>query len=112
MQCHIMKLNIEAVEALNSGQAPVDTSDFPIFVLIKKVTYCFPNQFSYYFAMFGGLHIEQCLLRVHSQLIENNNSNKIFEICSLAATGVEAVIDINYIKRARYCSKATLWALH
>ena len=65
-----------------------------------------------YFAMFGALHIEQCLLRVHSQLIENNNSNKIFEICSLAATGVEAVVDINYIKRARYCSKVTLWVLH
>ena len=77
MQCHIMKLNIETVEALNSGQAPVDTSDCPIFVLLKKITYCFPNQFSYYFAMFGGLHIEQCLLRVHSQLIENNTSNKI-----------------------------------
>ena len=58
MQCHIMKLNIKAVEALNPGQIPVDTSDCPIFVLIKKAIYCFQNQFSNYFAMFGGLHIE------------------------------------------------------
>lgn len=79
MQCHVMKLNIKAVKALNPGQTPLDISDFPIFALTKEEIYCFADERPIYFALFGGLHIEQCLLIVHSQLIENSGLIEILE---------------------------------
>ena len=59
MQCHNMRLNIKAANALNLGQAPDDTSDFPIYALTKEAIYCFPDKFPGYYTMFGCLHIEQ-----------------------------------------------------
>ena len=79
IQCHIMKLNIKAVEALNPRQTPVDISDCPFFPQTNEAIYRFANQFFNYFAMFGGFHIEQfqqCLLIVHGQLIENSGLRK------------------------------------
>ena len=112
MQCHTMKLNIKAVNALNPGQAPVDTSDCPIYALTKEAIYRFPDKFPDYFAMFGGLHIEQCLLVVHGQLIDNSGLKEILETCSLATIGVGAVVDVNQIKRARYCIQVALCSLY
>ena len=112
MQCHIMTLNIKAVDALNPGQTPVDVSDCPVYALTKEAQYRFPDQYSNYFAMFGGLHIEQCLLVIHGQLIQNSGLKEILESCSLATIGAGAVVDVNQIKRARYCLQVTVCALH
>ena len=103
MQYHIMKLNIKAVEALNPGQTPVDVSDQPVYALTKEVQYRFAEEFHDYFAMFVGLHIEQCLLKIHGQLIAGNGLPEVLNQCSLATTGLDAVVDVNHIKRARYC---------
>ena len=97
MQCHTMKLNMKVVNALNPGQTPVDTSDCPIFALTKEAIYRFPYQFKNYFAMFGGLHIEQCLLVVHGQLIANSGLKEVLESCALATIGVGAVVGVNQI---------------
>ena len=112
MQCHTMKLNKKAVNALNPGQTPVDTSDCPIYALTKEAIYRFPHKFSDYVAMFGGLHIEQCLLVVHGQLIENSGLKEILDTCSLATIGTGAVVDVNHIKRARYCLQVSLCSLY
>ena len=112
MQCHTMKLNTKAVKALNPDQTPVDVSDCPVFALTKEAIYRFPEQFTNYFAMFGGLHIEQCLLVTHGQLLENSGLKEILEACSLATIGVGAVVDVNQIKRARYCLEVVLCALY
>ena len=61
-----------------------------------------------YFAMFDGLHIEQCLLIVHGQLIENSGLKDILETCSLTTVVVGAVLDAKHIKRSRYCAQVTL----
>ena len=65
IQFHTMRLNIKAVNALNPGELSVDTSDCPIYALTKEAIYRFPVKFPGYCAMFGSLHIEQCLLVVH-----------------------------------------------
>ena len=49
--------------------------------------------------MFGGLHIEQCLLVIHGQ-------------CSFATIGVSVVVDVIQIKRARYCIQVVLCVLY
>ena len=48
--------------------------------------------------MFGGLHIEQCLLVTHGQFIEGSGLREILEACSLATIRVGAVVDINQNK--------------
>lgn len=70
MQCHSMRLNNKAVNALNPEQMPVDTSDCPIYALTKEAICCFPDKFAGYCAMFESLHIEQSLLVKHGQLVD------------------------------------------
>ena len=106
MQCHTKRLNIEAVNDLNPGQTPVETSDCPIYALTKEATYCFPDKFPGYCAMFEGL------LVVHHQLVDGNDLKEILETCSLATIGVSAVVDINQIKRAFYCVLVVLCSLY
>ena len=62
MQVYAMNLSIKIIKALNPGQTPVNVSDCPVYALTKEAKFQFPEHFSNYFAMFGGLHIEQCLL--------------------------------------------------
>ena len=107
-----MKLNIKIVNVLNPGQTQVDMSDCPVYALTKEVQFRFPDQFADYVAMFGGLHIEQCLLVIHGQLIHGSGLPEVLSQCSLATIGVSVVVDVNQIKRARYCIQVNLCALY
>ena len=104
-----MNLNIKAICALNPGQTPVDVSYFLVYALIKKAQFRFPDHFFNYFAMFGGIHIVQCLLVTHGQF---SGLREILEACSLATTGVGAAVDVNQIKGSRYCVQVTLCSLY
>ena len=53
------------MNALNPSQTPADVSDCPVFASTKEAQYRLPAEFSKYFSMFVGLHIEQCLLVTH-----------------------------------------------
>ena len=112
MQVHTMNLNIKSISALNPGQTPVDVSDCLVYALTKKAQFRFLEQFSNYFAMFGGLHIEKCLLVTHGQFIEGSGLREILDACLLVTIGVGAVVDVNQIKRARYCVQVTLCFLY
>ena len=112
MQVYTMNLNIKAISALNPGQTPVDVSDCPVSAVTKETQFRFPAHFSNYFAMFRGLHIEQCLLFTHGQFIEGSILREILEVYSLATIGVGAVVDFNQIKRARYYVQVTLCCLY
>ena len=112
MQVHTINLNIKAISALNPGQMPVNVSDCPGYALKKKTQFRFPEHFSNYFAMFWGLHIEQCLLVTHGQFIEESGLRKILEVCSLATIGIGTLFDFNQIKWARYCVQVTLCSLY
>ena len=112
MQCRTMRLNIKAVKALNPGQTPVDTLDCPIYALTKEVIYHFPDKFPEYCAMFGDLHIEQCLLVVHDQLTDGSGLKEILETCSLVTIGVSAVVDVKQSEGALYCVQVVLGSLH
>ena len=74
-----MNLNIKVISALNPSQTPVDVSDCLVYALIKEARFQFPEHFSNYFAMYGGLHIEQCLLVTHRQFIEGSGLTEILD---------------------------------
>ena len=59
-------------ETLNPGQTPVDISDQPVYALTKELQLRFPKTFSNYFPLFRQLHIEQCLLVIHGQMIKGS----------------------------------------
>ena len=77
MLVHTVYLNIKAICALNPGQTPVDVSYFPVYALIKETQFRFPEHFLNYFAMFGGIHIAQCLLVTHGHFIEGSGLREI-----------------------------------
>ena len=62
--------------------------------------------------MFGGSHIEQCLLVTLGQFIEGSGLREILETCPLTTIRVGTVVDVNQIKRAHYCVQVTLWSLY
>ena len=61
MQSHLMHLNMKWTNILNPNQTPVDVSDQPVYAHTKELILRFPEEFSKYFALFGQLHIEQCI---------------------------------------------------
>ena len=62
MQSHLMHLNMKWTAIVNSDQTPVDVSDQPVYAITKELILRFPDEFPKYFALFGQLHIEQCIL--------------------------------------------------
>ena len=62
--------------------------------------------------LFGGLNIEQSLLVMHGQLIDGSGLMDILNQHKFSTIGLSAVVDVNSIKRARYCVQVTLCALY
>ena len=111
-QYHTMEMNQKTTKALNPEQTPVDTSDQPVFALTKEVQLRFYDQFKEYFPTMGALHIEQVFLKCHGQLIKGSGLCEILKQNKFSLLGTSAVVDVNDIKRARYCIEVTLCSLY
>ena len=112
MQVHCMKINQSTVKALNPEQTPVDVSDLPVFALTKEALLRFGELFPQYFPMMGALHIEQVFLICHGQLILGSGLPDILKISNLSLLGTSAIVDVNDIKRARYCIQVSVASLY
>ena len=110
MQYHCMKIIMQTVNFLNPGQIPVDVSDQPVYALTKELQWRKPEEFgeNFYFAMFGGLHLEHALLLIHGELIQGSGLYEILHINNLSIIGTGAVVRANHIKQARYCLQVAL----
>ena len=95
-------------ETLNPGQTPIDVSDQPLYAFTKALQLRFPEIFSNYFPLFGQLHIEQCLLVIHGQMIKGSGLLEILTEKKFSMIGLSAASDVNNIKRARYTLQITL----
>ena len=100
-----MSLNIEATNLLNASQTPIDACDQPAYALTKTIQWKYPHDFRMgnYFTLLGGLHIEQQNLVVHGELINGSGLKEILETKELSIIGTSVVVEVNDIKRARYC---------
>ena len=110
-----MNIIKSTISSINPGQIPVDTCDQPVYALAKEIQWRYPNDFSdnQYFAIFGGLHIEQSLLGIHGELIAGSGLAKILEVNDLSTIGVSAAsLDVSEIKRSRYCMQVSLGAIY
>ena len=56
-----------------------------------------------YLSILGGLHIGQSALVMHGEIIKGSGLEKILSSNDLSIIGTSAIVDVNDIKRARYC---------
>ena len=112
MQNHVMMLNKRTVEALNPGQTAVDWSDCPVYALTKELMFRNPLSYQNYVAFMGGLHSEQTFLKIFGQLIKGCGLLDILQQNHFSTLGLSAVVDVNFITRARYALQVTLGALY
>ena len=103
MQYHCMEINVNTINALHPGQTPVDTCDQPVYALTKEVQWRYPLKFQRYFSLMGALHIEQSFLIIHGQLIKGSGLENILNSNNFSLIGTSSIVDVNHIKRARYC---------
>ena len=110
---HVMNLNTKITNFLNSSQTPVDTCDQPVYALTKTIQWMFPETFGSdkYLSILGGLHIEQSALVMHGELIKGSGLEKVLAANDLSIVGTSAVVDVNDIKRARYCLQVAACAV-
>ena len=105
-QYHIMSLIKNHISYINKDQIPVDVSDQPVFALSKELQLRLPLIFGHdkYLSLLGDLHIEQSLLVMHGDLIKGSGLDTVMQHSNLSTIGgTSALVDVNHIKRSRYC---------
>ena len=93
------------INKVNPQQTPIDVSDQPVYALSKEIQWRFNDQFGRgkYFVMFGALHIEKSLLVIHADIIKGSDLRQILKENELSVIGTDAIVNVNDIKKARYC---------
>lgn len=104
-QYHIMSINKKTTNFLNESQTPIDVCDQPVYALTRIIQWKYPHEFGlgHYFSLLGGLHIEQQNLVLHGELINGSGLKEILDTNELSIIGTSVAVDVNDIKRARYC---------
>ena len=109
--CMVKKL----VYRINKFQIPIDVSDQPVFALSKELQLRLPLLFGHdkYICLLGDLHIEQSLLVMHGKLIRGSGLDTIMQHSDLSTIGgATALVDVNHIKRSRYCLQISVVAIY
>ena len=104
-QYHVMSINRKITNFLNTSQTPLDVCDQPVYASTRTIQWRFPTEFGMesYFSLLAGLHIEQSILVIHGKLIDGSGVREIFNTNELSIIGTSVAVDVNDIKRARYC---------
>ena len=110
-QGHCKTLNINSTRTLNPIQISIDVSDQAVYGLTKELQYRYPHLFEKYCPIMGGLHIEQSLLLIHTQLIEGPGLGNILTLPNFSTTGLSVITDASHIKSARYAIQVTVCVL-
>ena len=113
-QYNCMKIIKATINFINPSQIPVDALDCPVYALSKQVQWQDPENFGVdkYVCLFGDLHIEIELLRIHGELIKGSCLDSILESVNLSTMGTSSIIDVNNNKRARYCLQVASCVLY
>ena len=103
-QYHCMELIKRTIPYLNPGQTPVDAYDQPVFTLTKEIQWRYPEKFGSgsYFCLFGGLHFEQCMLIIHSDVNKGSSLENMLSNIDMSIIGTGALVHANLTKQARY----------
>ena len=64
-----------------------------------------------YFCLFGPLHLEKLIILLCGSLIEGSGLDKIMALCGLSIVGMDSLVSVNHIKRARYCIQVAVYIM-
>ena len=110
-QYHIMCMVKKLICHINQHQIPIDVSDQPVFALSKELQLRLPLMFGpdRYTCLLGDLHIERSLLGMHGDVIKGSGPDTIMQHSTLSTVGgATAMVDVNRIKRSRYCLQVSV----
>ena len=62
--------------------------------------------------MFGDLHIENFLLVIHADIIKGSGLKQILEENELSVAGPDVMVNVDGIKKARYCLQVRACAIY
>ena len=84
---------------------PIDASDQPLYAISKKVLICYPSEFGpvKYICTLRDLHMEHTGVLVHGDFMKGSGLDTLFVHSKLSTDKTSAVVDLNDIKRSRYC---------
>ena len=101
------------ISKLNPEQTPIDVCDQPVYTLSKEIQFRFSDQFGQgkYFVLFGALHIEKSLLVIYADIIKGSGIKQILDANELSVVGTDAIVNVNDIKKARYCLQVSACAI-
>lgn len=113
-QYHTMNIIKKTIEFTNEGQIPVDASDQPVYALSKEVQIGYNETFGTdkYVCMLGDLHMEHTALLVHGDLIRGSGLDSQFVNTKLSTEGTSTIVDVNDIKRSRYCLQVSVVVIY
>ena len=104
----------KAINFTNKGQAPIYASDQPVYAISKEVQIRYPSEFGpeKYICALGDLHMEHTGLLVHGDFIKESGLDTLFLHSKLSTDGSSAVVDVNDIKRSRYCLQVSVVVIY
>ena len=97
-------------QLLSSSQIIVDESGQPVYRLLEELQWRFSNGYGpeKYFWLFGSLHLEKSILLLCGLLIEGSGLDKIMAVCGFSIVGMDSLVSVNHIKRAKYCMQVAI----
>ena len=104
-QYHCMDVVENTTQLLNPDQICVDESDHPVCKLSNELQWRSLDEFGPEkdFCLFGSLHLEKSIVLLCGSLIKGSGLDKVMASCGLSIVGMDSLVSVNYIKRARYC---------
>ena len=104
MMKHAMVLVVQAIRKINPGQTPVICGDQPLFALMKKVQWKFPERLGEdrLVVMMGSLHLEMSMWGAIGKLLENSGWDTLLAEAEVVTVGVaEGLLHVSHLKRTQ-----------
>ena len=113
-QYHTMNIIKKTIKFTNEGEIPVDVSNQPVYALSKEVQIGYNETFGTdkYVCMLGELHMEHTALMIHGDLIRGSGLDSQFVNTKLSTEGTLTIVDVNDIKRWRYCLQVSVVVIY
>ena len=115
MILHGMNVIRSALQLVNPEQTPVIAMDEPLFALAKQIQWQYPDthRVDKLLIMFGGLHIEQEILRIIGKWLDKSGWTTVLANAEVATPGVvESFTLAKHITRCRRAHEITSASLY
>ena len=112
---HCLTVILKCHEYTNPGEVPWVTADQPLFALLKKVQWWFPETHGEdkLFGVLGALHIEKAAWHCVGQVEEGSGTPSLLADAGITSIGIaESCLHCSHISRTRYLNTVSACSLH